>query len=67
MIVDLIAFFNVGRIWGQCGKFVAVGFGERVGVGRLNLVAARELGEMIEGGTGSIGRIVVAMDIKGLD
>ena len=46
---------------------MAVGFSEGVGVGRLTLVAARELGEMIEGGTGSVGRIVVAMDMKGLD
>ena len=46
---------------------MAVGFGKGVGVGGVNLIAARELGEMIKGGTGVVGRIVVAMDVKGLD
>lgn len=46
---------------------MAVGFGEGVWVGKVDLIAARELGEMIEGGTGVVGGIVVPMDVKGLD
>ena len=46
---------------------MAVGFGEGVGVGKGNLIAARELGEMIERGTGLAVRSVVAMNVKGLD
>ena len=46
---------------------MAVGFGEGVGVGKVYLIAARELGEMVEWGTGWDGGIVVLMDVKGLD
>ena len=46
---------------------MAAGFCEGVGVGKVDLIAARELGEMIDGGTGVVGGVVVPMDVKGLD